>query len=78
MQVTLDLPDEMAVLLDGAEGRADRALLIEAAASLVARGRISSGRAARLLGMSRLDFLGEMTLRNLSVVGAQHWTQEDG
>jgi predicted HTH domain antitoxin len=77
MQVTLDIPDEMALLLDEAGGRADRGLLLEAAASLVARGRISSGRASRLLGMSRLDFLDEMTRRKLSIAGAGHWEQED-
>lgn len=68
MQVTLEIPDEMALLLGEAGERADRGLLLEAAASLVARGRISSGRAARLLGMNRLDFLDEMTRRKLSVV----------
>jgi predicted HTH domain antitoxin len=77
MQVTLEIPDEMALLLDEVEGRADRGLLMEAAASLVARGRISSGRAARLLGMSRLDFLEEMARRKLSIVGSGHWEQED-
>lgn len=77
MQVTLEIPDEMALLLEGAGGRADRGLLLEAAASLVARGRISSGRTARLLGMERLDFLNEMTRRKLSVVDVQHWAQED-
>lgn len=77
MQVTLEIPDEMALLLEGAGGRADYGLLLEAAASLVARGRISSGRAARLLGMERLDFLEEMTRRKLSVVDTQHWGQED-
>jgi len=76
MQVTLEIPDEMALLLDDAGGPADRGLLIEATASLVARGRISSGRAAHLLGMNRLDFLDEMSRRKLSVVDAQHWKQE--
>ncbi len=78
MQVTLEIPDELALLLDEAGGRAERGLLLEAAASLVARGRISSGRAARLLGMNRLDFLDEMTRRKLSIVDAGHWEQEDG
>ncbi len=78
MQVMVELPDEMALLLDEAEGRADRGLLLEAAASLVGRGRISSGRAARLMGMSRLDFLEEMTRRKLSIVCPEHWEQEEG
>ncbi|MFM7181587.1 MAG: UPF0175 family protein [Verrucomicrobiales bacterium] len=78
MQVTLELPDEMALLLGEAGGQAERGLLLEAAASLVARGRISSGRAARLLGMDRLDFLDEMTRRKLSIVDSGHWEQEDG
>ena len=72
----VELPDEMALLLDEAGGQADRGLLMEAAASLVARGRISSGRAARLLGMSRLDFIDEMSRRELSIVGPGHWEQE--
>jgi predicted HTH domain antitoxin len=78
MKMVLEIPDEMALLLGEAGERADRGLLLEAAASLVARGRISSGRAARLLGMSRLDFLDEMARRKLSVVGSGHWEQEDG
>ena len=77
MQVTLEIPDEMALLLDEAGERGGSGLLLEAAASLVARGRISSGRAAHLLGMSRLDFLDEMTRRKLSIVGTGHWEQED-
>lgn len=78
MQVMVDLPDEMVLLLDEAGERADRGLLMEAAASLVARGRISSGRAARLLGMCRLDFIDEMARRKLSIVGPGHWEQEEG
>lgn len=78
MQVTLEIPDELALLLDEAGGRAECGLLLEAAASLVARGRISSGRAARLLDMNRLDFLDEMTRRKLSIVDAGHWDEEDG
>jgi predicted HTH domain antitoxin len=76
MQVMVDLPDELAVLLDEAGGRAGRGLLLEAATSLVARGCLSSGKAAHLLGMSRLDFLDEMARRKLSIVGAGHWAQE--
>jgi predicted HTH domain antitoxin len=78
MQVTLEIPDELALLLDEAGVRTERGLPLEAAASLVARGKISSGRAARLLGMNRLDFLDEMTRRKLSIVDAGHWEQEDG
>jgi predicted HTH domain antitoxin len=78
MQVTVELPDEMALLLGEAGEQADRGLLLEAASSLVARGRISSGRAARLLGMDRLDFLDEMTRRKLSIVDSRHWEQEEG
>ena len=77
MQVMVELPDEMALLLDEAGGPAERGLLMEAAASLVSRGRISSGRAARLLGMSRLDFIDEMSRRKLSIIGAGHWGQEE-
>ncbi len=77
MQVMVDLPEEMALLLDETDGRTGRGLLVEAAASLVARGCLSSGKAARLLGMSRLDFLDEMARRKLSVVGVEHWAQED-
>jgi predicted HTH domain antitoxin len=76
MQVVIDLPDEMAGLLDEAGGGADRGLLLELAGSLVARGLLSSGRAARLLGMERLDFLEEMARRKLSIVGTEHWAQE--
>lgn len=76
MQVSLEIPEKMVRLLDDASGPADRGLLIEAAASMVAQGRISSGRAACLLGMNRLDFLDEMTRRRLSVVDPQHWEQE--
>ena len=76
MQVVVDLPDEMARLLDQTGGRADRGLLLEAAASLVARGCLSSGRAARLLGMRRLDLIEEMARRRISIVGPDHLAQE--
>jgi predicted HTH domain antitoxin len=76
MQLLIDLPDEMVRLLDEAGGGADRGLLLEVAGSLVARGLLSSGRAARLLGMERLDFLEEMARRKLSIVGTEHWAQE--
>ncbi len=66
----------MVRLLDEAGGGADRGLLLEVAGSLVARGLLSSGRAARLLGMERLDFLEEMARRKLSIVGTEHWAQE--
>lgn len=76
MEMTVDVPDELARLLDEAGGRAERGLVVEAAASLVARGCLSSGRAARLLGMSRLDFIEEMARRKLSIVDSEHWAQE--
>lgn len=76
MRMILEIPDEMALLLAEAGGATDRGLVLEAAASLVARGCLSSGKAARLLGMSRLDFLNEMARRKMSIVGTEHWAQE--
>ena len=76
MRMVLEIPDEMALLLEETGIATDRGLVLEAAASLVARGCLSSGKAARLLGMSRLDFLDEMARRRISTVGAEHWTQE--
>lgn len=76
MQVLVDIPDEMARLLDETGSRADLGLLLEVAGSMVSRGLLSSGRAARLLGMERLDFIEQMSRRKISILGNDHWGQE--
>jgi predicted HTH domain antitoxin len=73
MQVTVDLPDELAGVLHEWEPHEDRALLVETVCGLYARGRISGGKAARLLGLDRFAFQQELAKREI----AQHYTMEE-
>lgn len=54
--ITLDLPDDLAALLGSSEAaaaKAKKALVLQ----LLREARISQGRAARLLGLTRYDIL---------------------
>ncbi len=73
MQLTLEIPDEVAALLHEVEAQDDRALLVETVCGLYSRQRIGSGRAARLLGMTRADFQDELARRHIPL----HYSIED-
>jgi predicted HTH domain antitoxin len=57
MEVRFNVPDALAVELAKDSKDLSRDLQLRAVAGLVERGLISSGRAAELVGMSRVDFL---------------------
>lgn len=73
MQVMVELPDELAGVLHELEPCEDRALLVETVCGLYARGRISGGKAARLLGVDRFAFQQELTKREIAL----HYTTEE-
>ncbi len=57
MEVRFHLPDELATELAQSSEDLSREMQMRAVAGLVERGLISSGRAAELLGTSRVEFL---------------------
>lgn len=73
MQVTLEIPDELAGVLHEMEPRDDRGMLVEAVCGLYARGRISSGKGARILGIDRFEFQEELAKREIPI----HYRLED-
>lgn len=73
MEVSLNIPEELAELLREVETRDERALLVEAVCGLYSRCRIGAGRAARLLGMSRHEFREEVAKRGIPI---QHSLEE--
>jgi len=73
MQVMVNVSAELAGVLHELEESEDRALILETVCGLYSRGRISSGRAARLLGLDRFGFQHELTKREIPL----HYTRED-
>ena len=72
MTLTLQLNDELESILnevdlgEDAAGR-DCAVIVEAVCGLYTRGRVGAGKAAQLLGISRLEFLDELAKRKIPV-----------
>lgn len=57
MEIRFDVPDELAAELAKDSKELSRDMQLRAVAGLVERGLISTGRAAELVGMTRVDFL---------------------
>ena len=57
VQVTLDIPDDVAERLAAAGMEAGPALTLAAAFSLCSKGKLSTSQAARLAGLTYADFL---------------------
>jgi predicted HTH domain antitoxin len=73
MQITLDISEELAGILHETGSRDDRAIVIETVCSLYSRGRISSAKAARMLGLDRQEFQDELSKREIPL----HYTLDD-
>lgn len=73
MSVTLDIPDDVVAALPVPELERQSYLLKEMACLLYARGLISVGRAAEMLGMSKFDFGIEVGSRGI----ARHYSEVD-
>lgn len=71
--MVLEVPDELADVLHELEPRDDRALLVETVCGLYSRRRVSAGKAARMLGMARLEFQQELAVREIPI----NYTLED-
>ena len=56
MQVTLEIPDDIARHLPAAPAERDTRLLLELAVALYAKGTLSLAQGAELAGLSRMDF----------------------
>ncbi len=56
-QIFLDLPEDSLMAFDGSEERAGKELRMAAAVKLYKMGKLSSGAAARLVGMPKTVFL---------------------
>ena len=65
-RLQLDVPDEALISLKTDAESFARELLLLAALKLVEMGRLSSGRAAELAGMSRVEFLMQLHRYNVS------------
>ena len=74
--IVLDCPQELAVALGKRPAEAARELQLLAALRLYETGRISSGLAARLAGMSRVEFI--MTCGQFGVSIFQQTPEELG
>jgi predicted HTH domain antitoxin len=77
MQVVVELPDELAGVLHELEPCEDRALLVETVCGLYARGRVSGGKAARLLGVDRFVFQEELAKRDIPLQYTMEELQDD-
>ena len=73
MNVTLEMSDELAGLLHDVEPDDSRAIMVETVCGLYSRHRVSSGKAARLLGLDRFGFQQELTKREIPM----HYTLEE-
>jgi len=71
--MVLEVPDELADVLHELEPRDDRALLVETVCGLYSRRRVSAGKAARMLGMTGLEFQQELAVREIPI----NYTLED-
>lgn len=65
MQVTLEIPDDIARQLPAAPAERDARLLLELAVALYAKGTLSLAQGAGLAGLSRLDFGWEVGERGI-------------
>lgn len=68
----VELDDELVALLRSADQTADRAAREMIVLELYRRGAISSGKAAEVLGMSRLDFI-----QSAGRLGIPHFAASD-
>lgn len=73
-RITIDCPDELLAALGSTPEQFEREAKLALAAKLYELGRVSSGIAARLAGMERVEFL--LSLKRLGV-SALNLTKED-
>lgn len=66
--VTVDLPDATMKALHLQASTASRELLLAALVHWYQLGRVSGGKAAEILGISKMDFYRELTARKVDVV----------
>jgi len=71
--MVLDIPDELASVLHEVEPEKTKAVLVEMVCGLYSRGRITGGKAARLLALDRMGFEGELAKREIPC----HYTLDD-
>ena len=65
MSVTLDIPDDVMAVLPVSASERNQDGMLEIACSFYARGLLSLGRAAKLAGMTKLDFGQEVGARGI-------------
>lgn len=65
MQVTLEIPDDIARHLPAAPAERDARLRLELAVALYAKGTLSLAQGAELAGLSRMDFGWEVGERGI-------------
>ena len=73
MQVTLEIPDDIARHLPAAPAERAARLLLELAVALYAKGTVSLAQGAEMAGLSRLDFGWEVGERGIP----RHYGGED-
>jgi predicted HTH domain antitoxin len=73
MQVTIELPDAIAMELASEPKERQARLLTEIAVALYAKGTLSLAQGATLAGMPRTDFGSEVGSRGI----ARHYTEDD-
>ena len=73
MKMMLDIPDELASVLHEVEPENTKAVLVETVCGLYSLGRITGGKAARLLALDRLGFEDELAKREIPC----HYTLDD-
>ena len=73
MQVTLDIPNEIAEQLPSAPAEREARLLLELAIALYAKGTLSLSQGAKIAGLSRMDFGWEVGERGIP----RHYGAED-
>jgi predicted HTH domain antitoxin len=70
-RVTIDLPIQVLLALKTDEVGFAREMCVLSAVKLFELGRLSSGRAAELAGMSRIEFLAELPRYQVFPLGAE-------
>jgi len=66
--VTIDLPESTLKALNLQASTASREVLLAALVHWYQQGRVSGGRAAEILGLSKMDFYRELAARKVDVV----------